>query len=145
MEHLDSFREKYFRLESKYDEIQEENKKFLKLQEPSQSQVLKMGIINRISLVIRETNDIETVLSSAFEEIHNLIGSYKTYFSMNEKSSFVIKYAINSKELDVKTDYDEQVLKKIKNKDIVASACIREYQNSKDILSRGVTRVIIPV
>ena len=145
LEHLDSFREKYFRLESKYDEIQEENKKFLKLQEHSQSQVLKMGIINRISLVIRETNDIETVLSSALEEIHNLIGSYKTYFSMKEKSSFVIKYAINSKEIDVKTDYDEQVLKKIKNKDIVASACIREYQNSKEILSRGVTRVIIPV
>ena len=145
LEHLDSFREKYFRLESKYDEILEENKKFLKLQEHSQSQVLKMGIINRISLVIRETNDIETVLSSALEEIHNLIGSYKTYFSMKEKSSFVIKYAINSKELDVKTDYDEQVLKKIKNKDIVASACIREYQNSKEILSRGVTRVIIPV
>ena len=145
IEYLDSFKEKYSRLELKYDEVQEENKKFLKLQEHSQSQVLKMGIINRISLVIRETNDIETVLSSALEEIHSLIGSYKTYFSMKEKSSFVIKYAINSKELNIETDYDEDVLKKIKNKDIVVSACIREYQNSKEILPRGVTRVIIPV
>ncbi len=142
---LDTLKEQYSKLETKYDVIVEENKKFLKLQEHSQSQVLKMGIINRISLVIRETNDIETVLSSALEEIHNLVGSYKTYFSIREKASFLVKYAINSNELEFYTDYEDDVIKKIKNKDIVVSTCIREYQNSDEILPSAVTRIIIPV
>ena len=36
-------------------------------------------------------------------------------------------------------------MQKIKNKDIVVSSCIKEYQNSEEILPRGVTRIIIPV
>ena len=142
---LSNLKDKYSILEDKYINIKESNEKFLKLQEHSQAQVLKMGIINRISLVIRETNDIETVLSSALEEIHNLIGSYKTYFSMKDKNSFLIRYCIGGKEKDVLTSYEEDVLQKIKNKDIVVSSCIKEYQNSEEILPRGVTRIIIPV
>ncbi len=145
LDELDVIKEKYSRLELKHRELSESNQKFLKLQEHSQSQVLKMGIINRISLVIRETNDIETVLASALEEIHNFLGSYKTYFSMKDKNTFIIKYGINTKEIGVATEYDKDVLNNIKNKDIVVSSCIKEFQNSKDILPSGVTRIIIPV
>ena len=142
---LNSLKDKYDKLEIKYQETKENTEKFLKLQEHSQAQVLKMGIINRISLVIRETNDIETVLSSALGEIHSFVGSYKTYFSMKEKNSFLIRYCIGGKEKDVLTNYEEDVLLKIRNKDIVVSSCIKEYQNSDEILPRGVTRIIIPV
>ncbi len=142
---FETLQEKYTKLENKYKEAKENTDKFLKLQEHSQAQVLKMGIINRISLVIRETNDIETVLSSALNEIHNLIGSYKTYFSMKEKNAFIIKYCINSNETDLTTEYENDIITKIKNKEIVVSNCIKEYQNAEEILPRGVTRIIIPV
>lgn len=144
-ETLETLKNQYSKLEEKYSVAQKNNEKFLKLQEHSQAQVLKMGIINRISLVIRETNDIETVLSSALDEIHNLIGSYKTYFSMKEKNSFVIKYCIGKDEAGLVTQYENDVIEKIKNKEIVVNSCIKEYQNSEQILPRGVTRVIIPV
>ena len=142
---LEVLKDKYSKLEAVYDATKEENRKFLKLQEHSQSQVLKMGIINRISLVIRETNDIETVLSSALGEIHNFLGSYKTYFSMKDKNYFIIKYSVNGEEIETYTEYESEVIKNIKNKDIVVSSCIKEYQNSSEILPRGVTRIIIPV
>ena len=142
---LEVLKDKYSKLEAVYVATKEENRKFLKLQEHSQSQVLKMGIINRISLVIRETNDIETVLSSALGEIHNFLGSYKTYFSMKDKNYFIIKYSVNGEEIETYTEYESEVIKNIKNKDIVVSSCIKEYQNSSEILPRGVTRIIIPV
>lgn len=142
---LETLKNQYSKLEEKYNEVQKNSEKFLKLQEHSQAQVLKMGIINRISLIIRETNDIETVLSSALDEIHNLIGSYKTYFSMKEKNSFVVKYCIGNEEAGLVTQYENDVIEKIKNKEIVVNSCIKEYQNSEQILPRGVTRVIIPV
>lgn len=144
-ETLETLTDKYAQLQSDYNVLKETNQKYSKLQEHSQNQVLKMGIINRISLVIRETNDIETVLSSALEEIHNLIGSYKTYFSMKEKSAFKIRYCVNSADVDILTEYEEEVIQKIKDKDIVVTPCLKEYQNSKNFLPRGVTRIIIPV
>ncbi|MBE7704186.1 MAG: GAF domain-containing sensor histidine kinase [Cyanobacteria bacterium SIG29] len=142
---LIGLKDKYFKLENNYNDVKETADKFLKQQELSQTQVLKMGIINRISLVIRETNDIETVLSSALEEINNLIGSYKTYFSMKEKNSFEIKYCVNCSDIGVITQYEDDIISKIKNKEIVVSSCIKEFHNSSEILPRGVTRVIIPV
>ena len=142
---LEGLKDKYSKLKLEFNNLKETNQKYTKLQEHSQAQVLKMGIINRISLVIRETNDIESVLSSALNEIHNLIGSYKTYFSMKEKNAFKIRYCINSNDVDTLTEYEDDVIESIKNKDIISSSCLKEYKNSADFLPRGITRIIIPV
>ncbi len=138
---------RYTNLRKKYDEIKESAQKYTKLQEDAQSQMLKMGLINRISLVIRETNDLKEVLSSALNEIHNFMGSFKSYFSMKEKSSFKIKYNIpyNESELETITKYDDETLKEIRNKNIIVSACKKEYLNSDLFLQDGVNRIIIPV
>ncbi len=137
---------KYNDLSIKFQEVNSSNNKFLKQQEHSQSQILKMGIINRISLVIRETSDMETILASALEEINNLLGSYKTYFSMREKSSFRIMYSIPHKyNIEQLTDYEVDVISTIKNKEISISHCIKEYLNAEEVLPRGITRIIIPV
>lgn len=144
---LSSLEKKYKQLQVKYDNTKSENVKFGKMQEHAQNQVLKMAIINRISLVIRETNDIETVLSSALTEIHNFIGSRKTYFSEKDKNAFVIKYCINKRDDEINkiTYYEDEVLSAIKNKEISVSSCIKEYLNSEKILSRSENRIIIPV
>ncbi len=130
-----------------YQSEKYENEKFAKLQEHAQSQVLKMGIINRISLTIRETNDIETVLSCALNEINNLLGSFKTYFSIKEKSRFKIKYSISKvpSQTDEYTEYEPKILNEIKNKNIIVSTCLKECLNSKEIFEKGTRRIIIPV
>lgn len=144
---LNTLESRFKQLQVKYDNTRSESVKFSKMQEHAQNQVLKMAIINRISLVIRETNDIETVLVSALTEIHNLIGAYKTYFSVKEKNAFLIKYCINNQNEDLNktTNYEEEVLLAIKNKEIVMSSCLKEYLNSDEILHRSVNRIIIPV
>ncbi len=144
---LEKTESRYIQLQKKYDEIKETTKMYSKLQEHAQNQVLKMGLINRISSVIRETNDIEKVLASALEEIHNFMGAYKTYFSMKEKNIFKIKYCIGSEIslTDVETEYEPDILKEIKNKNIVMTACKKEYLNADSFLPDGINRIIIPV
>lgn len=144
---IESIKKKYEKLEDLYKEEKESTDKFAKLQEHAQAQVLKMGIINRISLVIRETNDIESILSSTLEEIHNLLGSFKTYFSMKEKNGFRIKYSVlqNDVEIDSLTKYEDEILTQIKNKNIVVSNCLKEFLNSEKFLTKGIKRIIIPV
>ncbi len=143
---LSNLIKKYNELESKYNEVKESTKKFYKLQEHAQTQVLKMGIINKISLVIRETNDMETILSSALEEIHNLLGSFKTYFSMKEKNGFRIIYSVADKsDINLFCEYESDVVQNIRNKDIFISSCLKEYVNASKFISNGATRIIIPV
>lgn len=144
---IESIKKKYEKLEDLYKEEKESTDKFAKLQEHAQAQVLKMGIINRISLVIRETNDIESILSSTLEEIHNLLGSFKTYFSMKEKNGFRIKYSVlqNDVEINSITEYEDEILNQIKNKNIVVSNCLKEFLNSEKFLTKGIKRIIIPV
>jgi len=147
MDRIESVEKKYTQLKNMYYEVKESTDKFAKLQEHAQAQVLKMGIINRISLVIRETNDIETILSSALEEIHNLLGSFKTYFSMKEKNYFKVRYSVLKDDIlpETVTEYESDVLTKIKDKKIVVSSCLREALNLDTILSKNVKRIIIPV
>ena len=106
-----------------------------------------MGIINRISLVIRETNDIETILSSTLYEIHNLLGSFKTYFSMKEKNYFKVRYSVikNDIEVGLLTEYEGEVINEIKEKNIAVSTCLKEFLNSESFLPKGIKRIIIPV
>ncbi len=138
---------RYDKLKKQYDEVLKSTEKFAKLQEHAQAQVLKMAIINRISLIIRENNDIETILSSALEEINNLLGAYKTYYSIYGKNGFKIAYSPQIKDIhkNTVTRYEDDVLEKINNKDISVSACLKEYLNSEDILQKGIKRIIIPV
>jgi signal transduction histidine kinase len=143
LDRVETAENKYLKLKSLYNETQ----KSVKLQEHAQSQISKMAIINKLSLVIRETNDIVTILSCALEEIHNLLGSYKTYFSVKEKSFFKVRYSVlkNDIEPNILTAYEEDVVTQIKNKNIVETICLKEYLNSDIILSKGVKRIIIPV
>ncbi len=143
---LDSLNKRYTELKEKYDEIKNVTDKFSKMQEHAQSQVLKMGIINRISLVIRETNDIETILSYSLKEIHSLLGSFKTYFSVKEKNKFNIRFVHDRIKPDFSyCEYEKDVIEAIKKKDIISSPCLKECVNSEKFFNRGVTRIIIPV
>ncbi len=138
---------KYNDLKKEYEQICSSTQKFAKLQEHAQSQMLKMGIINKISLVIRETNNIETILHSALDEIQNLLGSYKTYFSKKEKNDYKIKFVTDKDKSCIGSicEYEDEVIKKIKEKEISVTSCLKEYLNSKEILNKGIKRIIIPV
>ncbi|MCD7879286.1 MAG: GAF domain-containing sensor histidine kinase, partial [Candidatus Gastranaerophilales bacterium] len=144
---LNNLNSKYLLLQKKYEAAEKSTEKFLKLQEHSQNQVIKMGIINRISLIIRETNDIEKILSSALNEIHTLLGSFKTYFSVKEKGGFRVKYCVIP-DIDFTgslINFGNEITEDIRNKNLSVTACIKEYVNSDCILPKGVKRVIIPV
>ena len=144
---LNTIKNQYEQLNEKYNQEKENKDKFLKLQEHAQLQVLKMGIINKISLIIQETKDIETILTSTLEELNNFTGGYKTYFSTKEKNSYKIRRIINGdkNEINSLTEYENDILLSIKNKEISYTTCLKEHTNAKEFLSQGTYRIIIPV
>ena len=121
-EDLETLNRQYSILRADFTNLRETQEQNTKLQELTQAQVLKMGIINRISLVIRETNDIQTILDCALKEINNLLGSFKTYFATKEKNYFKLRYSV-SKNTQINTvlEFEEEVNTQIKNKNISAN------------------------
>lgn len=135
-------------LKAKYNSLLKENKKFIQLKEKAQNQAVKMSLLNRFSSIIRESNDISTIISSTLKEIHKLLGSYKTYYAILSKSGFKIKYvsANNHKDiLNQDINFEEEILNLIKNQQISMTPCIKEHKYSQETLSKNTKRIIIPV
>ena len=146
-ERAEYFEKSYLELKKSYDIIKESTEKFEKLKEQAQAQMLKMGIINRISLVIRETNDIKKIIKSALSEIHELLGSFKTYFSFKEKNHFKPFYSVLGDDVDFTgiIEYEKAVIESINNKNITVNTCLKECVNTEEIMPKGVRRIIIPI
>lgn len=140
-------RKKYRELEHKFKTVKDKFDKAEKLKENASSRVLKMGIINRISLVIRETNDLSKIISRACEEINTLAGAFKTYFCLKSGSKFKIVFSPSEKLTDnsLYVEYDKDTLKSIKEKQISVTDCRKEYVNADKVYASSFKRVIIPV
>ena len=137
---------KYIQLEGQFKKLKESENKFSKLQDKANAQVMKMAVINRLSLIIRETNDLDKIFQAALSEINNLLGSFKTYFSVKHSTEFEIKFSLSG-EIKKRTffSYESEITEKIRNKEIIFSPCFREHINSEELFPKGVKRIIIPV
>ena len=144
---LNTYKSDYSKLEKELSLTSENSKKIAKLQEHAQAQVLKMGIINRISLLIRESNNIETIISFVLSEIHTLTGAFKTYYAGKVKNGFKIKFCFPAgiQNNDEVYTYENSVIDTLKNKEISVTSCLKESLNAEEILTKGVTRIIVPV
>lgn len=142
-------KEQLLTLQKQYDKLLINLKKNEKLKEQAQQHALQTALINRIFAKIRKSEDIADLIKSVISEIHDLLGSYKTYFVIPSGEKFVVKI-INSSEYN---SYLEKNIFLDKNsgecffaQKICYSACLQEsLDDDKTTLRRGTQRVIIPI
>lgn len=137
----------YDELSEKYKKLETENKNFIKIKQKAQAQAIKMVLINKLSNIIRESNDISKITNSAIKELAVMFGAFKIYYASAEYKAFKIEQ-INK---EFKSDkgsvvkFDEATYKKIvANKQIVVSNCLKEHMDASN-LSKCVFRIILPV
>ena len=139
-------------LKSEYSELLKENKKFAEIQQKAQTQAIKMALLNRFSNIIRESVDIDKIISSALKELTTLLGGFKAYFALNEESSDKLCYKIKlvlpskySNEENKIISFDETINHSITAKNAHISRCLKEYNESKERFKGNTYRIIIPV
>lgn len=145
---LDSTEKRLMVLENRYNILLKENKKFIQLKESAQNQAIKTSFLNRISMIMRESLDIDTLILATIIEVKNILGAYKTYFAIPYKNQFKAKYITPESCYDKKNlilDYNENVIETIKSKKITMAPCIKECKNSKETLGKNIKRIIIPI
>ncbi len=139
---------KYTFIRQQYLNLLEENKQFAALQQQAQAQTVKLGLLHRISNVVRESIDLNKIINSTLKELFNLFGAIKVYYAELENKDFIIKdvYPSNYKDVfNMKAEFSQEVRKSIWSKEIKVSACIRDFINSDTTYPTRVNRIIIPV
>jgi len=135
-------------LQKKYDKLLENVGKINKLKEDAQRHALQTALINRVFAKIRKSVDKENLIKSVISEVHELLGSYKTYYTELGNKFCKIK-SVNSAEfnscLNSRILFDEETIKSIKSHKIAASVCLKESLDAKETLRSGTRRVVIPM
>lgn len=136
----------YKELENKYKKLQIENKNFIKIKQNAQAQAIKMVLINKISNIIRESVDLNKITASALKELSGLFGTFKIYYASTQNKSFKIEY-INKEfksEVGSVIKFDTTTNKRIMNKEIVVSNCLKEHLDAQN-LKKSAFRIIVPI
>lgn len=141
---------KYTFIRQQYLTLVEENKKYANLQQQAQTQTIKLALMHRISNVIRESIDIDKIISSTLKELFNLLGAIKVYYAQfnPEDGNLYINAAYPEKfntVLQDRVDFSNETKKFIQSKKIRVNSCIKEYINSEITYPAQVNRIIVPV
>lgn len=136
------------KISEKYEKLYNENQNFVKIRQKAQSQAIKMVLINKMTNIIRESIDISKIANSAIKELSVMLGAFKSYYASENNGSFKIEdiYTKDFKdEIGTEMRFDEETTKKIMNKKIVVSTCLKEFSNAKKTLKEPASRIIIPI
>ena len=145
---VDKYKEENSKLTTKLKEINTDYQNLLKTNQDNQTQALKMILINKISNLIRESIDISKILTSALGELSSMFNAFKAYYAEYvDENEFEVTEIYPKKQeafVGTKIDYDKNTYSKIKNKDTIASHCLKEF-SSAEPFKASVVRIIMPV
>ena len=139
---------KYNFIRQQYLTLAEENKQFASLQTQAQAQTVKLGLLNRISNVVRESIDLNKIINSALRELFNLFGAIKVYYAPYEDGNFYIEQVYPSKYknfIGQRAEFSADTKRCISLKKIKVNSCIKDFLNSETAYPAQVNRIIIPV
>ena len=139
---------RYSFIRQQYLTLAEENKHFASLQQQAQAQTVKLGLLHRISSVVRESIDLNKIINSALKELFNLFGAIKVYYASTENNSFVIKHVYPSKykaAAGFPAEFSADTNKDILAKKIKVDVCIKDFLNSEEAYPMQINRIVIPV
>lgn len=143
---IETLSKDYNALNDKYKKLEAENKNFIKIKQKAQAQAIKMVLINKMSNIIREYIDISKITTSALKELSNMFGAFKIYYASTQDKAFKIEQ-INKEfkpEIGSVVKFDEQTQRKIVNKEIAVSNCLKEHLLANN-LNKCAFRIIVPI
>lgn len=145
---FDETEKKYAFIRQQYLNLIEENKQYANLQQRSQAQTVKLGLLHRISNVVRESIDLNKIINSALKELFNLFGAIKVYYASVKDGGYLIEHVYPSNyknKIGEQADFSADTKRAILSKEIKVNACIKDYMNSDVTYPARVNRIIIPV
>ncbi len=141
--------------ELKTEKLKEENERlriqnieFASTNSKAQNQAVKMSLLNRISISIKNELDIKTLIEKSLKELSIVFGANKSYFAQCEKENFTIKYTypnVFAPQIGEELIYSKKITDDLFNNIHSIQTCIKEHDGASIPLLNSTTRIIIPI
>ncbi|MBR2069358.1 MAG: HAMP domain-containing histidine kinase [Candidatus Gastranaerophilales bacterium] len=136
------------RLKEENERLRLQNFEFSKTNSKAQNQAVKMALLNRISLSIKNELDIKTLIEKFLEELSTVFGASKSYFAEFNKGDLTIKYtfpSVYAPQIGEKIKYSKELTDILHAGENSIQACLKEHEGASIPLLNSTTRIIIPI
>lgn len=133
-------------LQKKVTLLETDNKNLLKIKQQAQSQAMKLLLLNNISNIIRGSIDTSIILSSALDELSQLLAGFRAYYAVYSKdmNAYIINESLNKKDVGRKITFDKNTEKSISLGKVFCGSCMKEFVEAKPFCEL-VQRIVIPI
>ncbi|MBQ8476858.1 GAF domain-containing sensor histidine kinase [bacterium] len=136
------------RLKEENERLRAQNYEFSKTNSKAQNQAVKMALLNRISLSIKNELDIKTLIEKSLEELSTVFGASKSYFAEFKKNDFIVKYtypSVYAPQIGEKLKYSKKITDDLHSGINSIQVCLKEHEAADIALLNATTRIIIPI
>ena len=136
------------RLREENERLRIQNIEFASTNSKAQNQAVKMALLNRISISIKNELDIKTLIEKSLKELSIVFGASKSYFAELKKNDFVIKYTypeVYAPQIGEEIVYSKSIIDDLHNGINSIQTCIKEHEGASIPLLNSTTRIIMPI
>ena len=116
------------------------------IKQKAQSQAIKMALINKISNIMRESIDISSIILPTLKELSVIFGAFRAYYAEYNINNniFKITQTLDDEEIGMPIMFDSMVMRKIGNKEISHTRCLKEFMSAKPF-KESTLRIVLPI
>ncbi len=136
------------RLREENERLRIQNVEFATTNSKAQNQAVKMALLNRISISIKNELDVKTLIEKSLKELSIVFGASKSYFAELKKNDFVIRYTypeVYAPQIGEEVVYSKALVDDLHNGINSIQACIKEHEGASIPLLNSTTRIIMPI
>ena len=134
------------KLDLKCQMLDEDIRSLESIKQQAQAQAIKMGLINRVSNIMRESIDLSSIILPTLKELANIFGAFRAYYAEYNLNSniFKITHTLDEAETGMPIMFDSAVMRKIRDKEISHTPCMKEFMSAKPF-KEPVQRIVLPI
>ena len=131
-------------VDKKCELLDEDIKSLESIKQQSQSQALKMALINKISNTMRESIDLDLIIYPTLKELSVIFNAFRAYYAEFSHNTFKIVQTLDEEDIGTAIMFDNTVMKDISNKKISHTRSIKEYLSAKPY-KESIQRIVVPI
>lgn len=137
------------KLKEENERLRIQNVEFASTNSRAQNQAIKMALLNRISISIKNELDIKTLIEKSLKELSIVFGANKSYYvEFDRKESFKIKYTypeVYAPQINETVVYSKNITDELHSGVNSIQVCIKEHEKATIALLNPTTRIIMPI
>jgi signal transduction histidine kinase len=124
--------------------LDEDIKSLESIKQQAQSQALKMALINKISNIMRESIDLDSIVLPTLKELSVIFSAFRAYYASFNNNIFKISQSLDVEDRGSAIMFDDYVMKEISKKKISHTRCLKEYLSAKPY-KESIQRIVVPI